>query len=415
MTFARRNRKQVSARSAVADSVLSESVLAESAQTAVAKIQADSTLPASIRIAGAWSWRVVAVAAVITLFIYLVITLREIVVPFMVAILLAALLVPLVQFLVRHRWPKWLAVALAEIGLIAVVGGLVVLVVLQVRTGFPDLQKQSVVAYDNFKQYLFDSPLHLTNSDINRYLGQAWTALQKDSKVLVSGAVSFGATAGHVLAGMLLTLFATLFMLIDGRGIWAWVVRLFPKKARSAIDGSGRAGWVTLTNFVRVQIFVAFVDAVGIGLGAWMIGLFFGGFPLVIPITIAVFLGSFIPVVGALFSGVLAIFIALVYLSPVAALLMLAVVIAVQQIEGHVLQPFIMGTAVRVHPLAVVFAVAAGGFLAGIPGALFAVPVVATLNVMVGYVASDRWRTTPNPTLRQAVHPAPGARRETHA
>jgi predicted PurR-regulated permease PerM len=387
--------------------------VAASAAATAARQQADATLPVGIRIAGAWSWRVMVIAAVIALFIYLVITLREIVVPFMVAILLAALLVPLVNFLVRHRWPKGLAVAVAEVGLIAVLVGLVVLVVVQVRTGFPDLQKQSVEAYDNFTQYLLDSSLHLTNSDINGYLGQAWTAIQKDSQVLVSGAVTFGTTAGHVLAGMLLTLFATLFMLIDGKGIWAWVVRLFPRKARPAIDGSGRAGWVTLTNFVRVQIFVAFVDAVGIGLGAWIIGLFFGGFPLVIPITVAVFLGSFIPVVGALFSGVLAIFIALVYLNPFAALIMLGVVIAVQQIEGHVLQPFIMGTAVRVHPLAVVFAVAAGGFLAGIPGALFAVPVVATLNVMVKFVASGQWRTIPQPT--QAERPAARTRVETHA
>ena len=386
-------------------------------EATAAKQQADATLPVGIRIAGAWSWRALVIAAVIALFIYLVITLREIVVPFMVAILLAALLVPLVKFLMRNRWPKWLAVALAEIGIIAVVAGLVVLVVLQVRSGFPELQKQSIEAYANFKQYLLASPLHLTESDINGYLGQAGAALQKDSRALVSGAVTFGATAGHVLAGMLLTLFATLFMLIDGKGIWAWVVRLFPKKARLAVDGSGRAGWVTLTNFVRVQIFVAFVDAVGIGLGAWIIGLFFGGFPLVIPITIAVFLGSFIPVVGALFSGVLAIFIALVYLNPVAALLMLAVVIAVQQIEGHVLQPFIMGTAVKVHPLAVVFAVAAGGFLAGIPGALFAVPVVATLNVMVRYVASGHWRTITDPTLTptQAARPAARTRVETNA
>ena len=387
---------------------------AASADVPARRGQADP-LPEGIRLAGAWSWRILAIVAVIAVFIYLIITLREIVVPFMVAILLAALLVPFVQFLVRHGWPKALAVAVAEVGLIAVVAGLVVLIVVQVRSGFPDLQKQTINAYANFRQYLLDSPLHLTNSDINGYLGQAWTAIQKDSQVLVSGAVTFGTTAGHVLAGMLLTLFATLFMLIDGKGIWAWVVRLFPKKARPAIDGSGRAGWVTLTNFVRVQIFVAFVDAVGIGLGAWIIGLFFGGFPLVIPITIAVFLGSFIPVVGALFSGVLAIFIALVYLNPFAALLMLAVVIAVQQIEGHVLQPFIMGTAVKVHPLAVVFAVAAGGFLAGIPGALFAVPVVATLNVMVNYVASGRWRTTPDPTLSRAVRPSPATRTETNA
>ena len=359
-----------------------------------------------MRIAGEWSWRILAVVGVTAVFIYLIIQLRGIVVPFMVAILLAALLVPLVQFLQRHGWPKGLAVAVAEIGLIAVVSGLVVLVVLQIRSGFPDLQRQTLQAYDDFKQFLLNSPLHLTESDISDYLGQAWAAIQKDSEALVSGAVSVGSSAGHFLAGLLLTLFATLFMLIDGRGIWAWFVRLFPRRARRAIDGSGRAGWVTLTNFVRVQIFVAFVDAVGIGLGAYILGLFFGGFPLVIPIAVAVFLGSFIPVVGAILTGVLAVFIALVYLNPFAALLMLAIVILVQQIEGHVLQPFVMGTAVKVHPLAVVFAVAAGGFLAGIPGALFAVPVVATLNVMVNYIARGDWRSHPDPTLKDALRNA---------
>jgi predicted PurR-regulated permease PerM len=371
-----------------------------------ARQDTDATIPHGIRIAGAWSWRVLAVAGVVALFIWLVIRLREIVVPFMVAILIAALLVPLVNFLVRHRWPKWAAVALAEVGLLAVVTGLILLVVFQVRGGFPDLQRQSVEAYANFKAYLLASPLHLTEADINGYLGQAWSSIQKDSQILLSGAVSVGSTAGRFLAGVLLTLFATLFMLIDGRGIWNWVVRLFPRKSRLAINGSGQAGWVTLTNFVRVQILVAFVDAIGIGLGAFILGLFFGGFPLVIPIAIAVFLGSFIPVVGAVLTGVLAVFVALVYLNPLAALIMLGIVILVQQIEGHVLQPFIMGSAVKVHPLAVVFAVAAGGFLAGIPGALFAVPVIATLNVMISYIASGEWKIEPNPDLKDALRNA---------
>ncbi|MEO7122617.1 MAG: AI-2E family transporter [Lacisediminihabitans sp.] len=371
-----------------------------------AEFSGDQVVPRGVKIAGAWSWRILAIVAVIALVGYLVVQLREIVVPFMVAILLAALLVPLVQFLVRHRWPKWLAVALAEIGLIAVVAGLVVLVVLQVRSGFPDLQRQSVAAYEGFKAYLLDSPLHLTESDITRYLAQAGAAIQKDSQVLLTGALSLGTSAGRFVAGLLLTLFATLFILIDGRGIWRWVVRLFPRKARPAVDGAGRAGWVTLTSFVRVQIFVAFVDAVGIGVGAWVLGLVFGGFPLVIPIAVAVFLGSFIPVVGAVLTGILAIFIALVYINPLAAVIMLGIVIAVQQIEGHVLQPLVMGNAVKVHPIAVVFSVAAGGFLAGIPGALFAVPVIAVLNVMVHYVARGQWRTSSYPSTKDVLHDA---------
>ncbi len=374
-----------------------KTALVEVPRPRVGDARADDAVPPAVRVAGAWAWRLLAIAAALGLLIFLIVQLRGIVVPFLVATLLAALLVPFVGFLRRHRWPKWLAVAVAEVGIIAIVAGLIVLVVFQVRSGFPDLRRQTVLAFDQFKDFLLASPLHLTEKDITGYLDQASTALQQDSQALLSGAVSVGSSAGHVLAGILLTLFATLFLLIDGPGIWAWIVRLFPRRARRAVDGAGQVGWHTLSNFVRVQILVAFVDAVGIGLGAWILGLFFGGFPLVIPIAIAVFLGSFIPVIGAVLTGVLAVFVALVYLNPFAALIMLGVVIVVQQVEGHVLQPFIMGSAVSVHPLAVVFAVAAGGFLAGIPGALFAVPLVATVNVMVHYVAGGRWRADPEP------------------
>ena len=160
-----------------------------------------------------------------------------------------------------------------------------------------------------------------------------------------------------------------------------------------------------------MQIFVAFVDAVGIGLGAFVLGLFTGGFPLVIPIAIAVFLGSFIPLVGAVATGAIAVFVALVFLGPIPALIMLGIVIMVQQLEGHVLQPFVMGNAVRVHPLAVVLAVATGGLIGGIPGALFAVPVVATFNVMIGYIARGEWREHPHPGVSDVIPPTRGARR----
>jgi len=352
-------------------------------------------------VAGAWSWRILALAGVAALFIFLVTELRLIIIPLLVSILLAALLVPLVQFLQRHRWPKWLAVTVAELGLIAIVGGLVYLVIWQVRSGFPDLQEQSLIAWEEFKQFLLESPLHLTGDQLNAFGDQIWATVQRDSNVVISGALSVGSTAGHVLAGVLLVLFITLFMLIDGGRIWAWVVRLFPRRARPALDGSGRAGWLTLSQFVKVQIFVAAVDAVGIGLGAFFLGL-----PLVIPIAIAVFLGAFIPFLGAIVTGALAVFIALIYKDLFIALMMLIVVLGVQQLESHVLQPLIMGSAVKVHPVAVVLAVASGGYIAGIPGALFAVPLVATLNAMVLYVARGQWRADapgiPSPVLPPA-------------
>lgn len=369
----------------------------------VAAPASEGAVPPALNVAAAYSWRILTIVGGIAVVVFLIIQLRAIVVPFFVAVLVAALLVPLVNLLVRHRWPRWLAIVVAMVGGLAIVVGLIVLVVLQVRAGYPDLQKQSLEAYDNFKAWLLASPLQLTDADITAYLGQAWEAIQRDSAALASGIASVGSTAGQLLAGFLLALFATIFFLIDGRGIWRWIVRLFPRRARPAVDGAGHAGWITLTTFVKVQIFVAAVDAIGIGLGAWILGLFFGGFPLVIPIAVAVFLGSFIPVVGALITGALAIFVALIYLGPLPALIMLGIVLLVQQVEGHILQPLVMGTAVRVHPVAVVFAVAAGGFIAGIPGALFAVPVIAVLNVVVKYIAAAQWRTNPHPTAKDVL------------
>ena len=366
------------------------------------KREVESSVPLGIEIAGAWAWRILALAGVAVVFGLLVIQLNLIVVPFMIAVLVAALLVPVVQFLVRHRWPKGLAVAVTMIVTLGVLTGLIVLIVTQIRSGIPDLQDRSVAAYEDFKEFL-RTTWNINDTEFNDYLEQGWAAIQTDSQALVSGALSVGSTAGHVLTGALLTLFATLFILIDGHGIWNWMVRLFPRKARPAVDGSGRAGWLTLTTFVKVQIFVAAVDATGIGLGAFILGLFFGGFPLVIPIAVAVFLGSFIPVVGAVVTGAIAIFVALIYLGPIPALIMLGIVLLVQQVEGHILQPLVMGSAVKIHPLAVVFAVAAGSFIAGIPGALFAVPVVAVLNVMVTYVASGRWRAQVRPQIEDVA------------
>ena len=364
-------------------------------------VVADS-LPDGMMIAGAWAWRLLAVVGVLVVFGLVVIQLKEIVIPFMVAILVAGLLVPIVQFLVRHRWPRGLAVAATLVGAIIVVGGLIYLIVWQVRVGSSDIQTRSISAYEDLQDWL-NVTFNIDTEEFNRYLEQGWETIQANSSSLWSGALSVSSTAGHLLTGALLALFATIFVLIDGKGIWNWVVRLFPRKARPAVDGSGHAGWVTLTSFVKVQILVAFIDAVGIGLGAFFLGLPFGGFPLVIPIAIAVFLGSFIPVVGAVLTGTVAIFVALVFLGPWPALIMLGIVLLVQQLEGHFLQPFIMGTAVKVHPLAVVFAVAAGAGIAGIPGALFAVPLVATLNVMVTYIASGKWRETTRPGLKEAI------------
>ncbi len=353
----------------------------------------DENIPAGIRLAGAWSWRLVAIGAAIAVFLFIVVQLRLIVIPLLVAVLVSSLLVPLVAFLVRHKWPKGIAVALSLLGTLAVLGGLITLAATQIADGTTGLSTRLAASYAGLKDLLLASPLHLTEPQINDYLQQAWTAIQADSQVFVSGALSVGSSLGHLLTGLLLTLFSLLFILIDGAGIWAWIVRIFPRRARAAVAGAGTAGWETLGNFARVQILVASIDAVGIGVGAALLGV-----PLAVPIGVLVFLGSFIPIVGAVATGAVAVVIALLFNSWPIALAMLGVVLLVQQIEGHVLQPLIMGTAVKVHPLGVVLVVAAGSLLAGIPGALFAVPIAAVLNVMINFIHRGTWRAVPADT-----------------
>lgn len=365
-------------------------------------------VPVGMRIAGAWSWRILVIAGVVALFIFLVMKLTSIVVPLMVAMLLAALLVPFSNFLQRHRWPRWAAVALSEIGVLAILAGLIWLIWFTVRAGTPALVEQTLEAWESLKLFLLSSPLHLAESDIQSWADQLIASLREDTSSLLSGALSVTSSLGRVLTGFVLVLFTTLFILFDGRGIWHWVVRLFPVRARAAVLGGGEAGWITLSTFVRVQVLVALIDAVGIGIGAYVLGLFYGGFPLVVPIAIMVFLGSFIPVVGAVVSGAIAVFVALVFFGPWPAVVMLLIVIGVQQLEGHVLQPFLVGNAVKVHPLAVVLAVAAGAFVAGISGALFAVPLVATVNAIIVYIANGEWRTNPRPSIDDVVPPTRG-------
>ncbi|WP_286309961.1 AI-2E family transporter [Agromyces mangrovi Wang et al. 2018] len=360
----------------------------------------EESIPPAMRLAAAWSWRLLLVGAVLAVVIFLIIQLRLIVIPLLVAVLLGALLVPFVKWLMHHRWPKWLAVTVAMLGTIAAVAGLLTLGISQIVRAYGELEAQTLVAWDELQAWLLDGPLHITQAQVDDFIAQIFETIQADSGIFISGALSVGSTLGHFIAGMLLALFATLFILIDGRGIWNWLVSVMPRRSRAAINGAGEAGWSTLRNFVRVQILVATIDAIGIATGAFLLGV-----PLAIPIGILVFLGSFVPFVGAIVTGALAVFVALVFNGWVIALLMLGVVLLVQQIEGHVLQPLIMGTAVKVHPLGVVVAVATGSLLAGIPGALFAVPIAAVANVMILYVSSGVWKNQAPPpaTIRSPL------------
>lgn len=354
--------------------------------------EADEAVPLSLRVAAGYAWRLLLIAAAAGVIIWLVIQLKLLVIPLLVGILITALLWPVFEWMLRKRFPRWLAIVISLLGTFAIVAGLVWLVTWQVSQQWDDVQTKSMAAVEQFRQYLIDGPLHLSEKEIQGYIDQGFALIQEQAQLLWSGALAIGSTAGHVLVGTLLTFFVLICLLADGGGIWGWTTKLFPRDARPAVDAAARSGWRTVVSYAKTQLLVATIDSIGIGIGAFLLGV-----PLAIPVAVLVFLGAFIPIVGAVATGAVAVFLALVYNDPWNAFWMLVVVIGVQQVEGHILQPILMGSAVKVHPLAVVLVVAGGSMIAGIPGALFAVPLAAFANVVAVTLSSGSWRTGRQP------------------
>lgn len=359
-------------------------------------------VPRAMRIAGAWSWRICVIVLALIPIGWVVSQASILVIPVFVAALLAALLLPLYKRLLGWRWPKALALVATLLVLFVAVGTLLALVTTQLAGGLDldmaRLQQQYQVALE----WLRNSPLHVTEDQITAAVGEVVEWVQGNVSSLLSQVLSAGSTMVSLATGTLVTIFALIFFLLDGRRIWMFIVSLFPRPARAAVDGAAQRGWVSIGHYARVQVVVALIDAIGITLGALLLGV-----PFAIPIGIIVFLAAFVPFIGAIVSGGLAVLVALIYNDIWNALIMLAVVVAVMQIEAHILQPLIMGNAVKLHPLAVLLSVSAGSLFGGIAGAVFAVPLVAASKVAIQYIASEDWRGRPDPTKLDPEAPRP--------
>jgi predicted PurR-regulated permease PerM len=359
----------------------------------------DDGIPRGVRIAGAWAWRVILFIVAAYLLLKVIAVLRVVIIPVVVALLLAALFQPAAAALRRRGVNKSLAAALVlTSGIVIVLGGLG-LIVQTFIAQLPDLTRQVGEGVDEVQRWLAQGPLHLSQAQLSDDIQRLQQELAKNKGALTSGALNTAATLTEVLAGFFVVLFTLFFFLRDGGQIWQFLCRLLPRPARAPVARAGHYSWHTLVSYVRATVIVAFVDAAGIGIGLAVMRV-----PLALPLAALVFLGAFIPVVGATLSGVVAVLVALVTEGPVTALIILGVVIAVQQLEGHVLQPLIMGRAVALHPLAVILAIATGVVVAGVVGGLVAVPTLAVANTAVRYLAEH---PTGKPT---ADGEAPGTR-----
>ncbi|GIM90970.1 AI-2E family transporter [Paractinoplanes toevensis] len=342
----------------------------------------DDGLPRAVRIAGAWSWRIILFVAAVYLLLRVVVLLRIVVIPVAVAILLAALFQPVTAWLRRRGMNRSLASGLVLVGALIVVFGGLGLIISTVVGQIDTLGTQFGDGVREVQDWLAKGPLHISQQQVDDAIAQFQQSITANKGRLTTGALNTATTVTELGAGFFLTLFTLFFFLRDGGDIWRFLCRLLPRPARVPTARAGHYSWHTLVSYVHATVLVAFVDAIGIGAGLFILGV-----PLALPLAALVFLGAFIPVVGATVTGVVAVLVALVTVGPVKALIVLGVVIAVQQLEGHVLQPLIMGRAVALHPLAVILSIASGVVLAGIVGGLVAVPILAVLNTAIRYLA----------------------------
>ncbi|MDT5259716.1 MAG: putative heme transporter [Mycobacterium sp.] len=335
----------------------------------------DASVEPLVRKASAWAWRLLVILAAALALLWVVEKLEIIVVPVLLALVISALLVPAVDWIDRRGLPRGAAVALVLLGGFAIFGGILTFVIIQFVDGLPDLTDQVTRSIESTRRWLIEGPLHLRSEQISGAGNAAIQALHNNQANLTSGALATAATVTEIVTAAVLALLTLIFFLYGGRNIWHYVTKVFPVDARERVREAGRAGYGSLIGYVRATFLVALTDAAGVGAG-----LAFMGIPLALPLASLVFLGAFIPLVGAVIAGSLAIVVALLSKGIVYALFTLVLLIAVNQVETHLLQPLVMGRAVSIHPLAVVLAIAAGGVLAGIVGALLAVPTVAFLN-----------------------------------
>nr|WP_231980084.1 AI-2E family transporter [Tessaracoccus coleopterorum] len=301
--------------------------------------------------------------------------------PVLLALLVTSVLWPLTARLRSWGVPYALGAIISMLLGIGIIGGLIGLIAPSVAHQWDDLRTQSLDGIRRIQTWLAGPPLNINDDEINRYITQAVSWLQDRSGDIVTSLVNIGGSVGSGVVTLLTMLIITFFMLKDGSKFVGWVRGLVGRRAGFHATELLTRLWSTLSGYIRTQAVVSFVDAFFIGLGAFVLGV-----PLAFPIAVLTFMAGFIPIVGAVTAGTIAVLVALVSNGLTTALLVLAVVLGVQQLEGHILQPLLQSRVMQLHPVIVLLAVLLGSSWAGIVGAFLAVPVAASAAVLVRYL-----------------------------
>ncbi|WP_221326775.1 AI-2E family transporter [Actinoplanes sp. L3-i22] len=332
--------------------------------------------------------------------------------PLVVALLLTTLTWPPVRYLRRKGWPPALAASLVTILFLALIAGIVVLIVVPVSGQAGQLGQGVVDGIQTVRDWASGPPLNISDAQVDNGLNTAIDKVQASVGSIANATLSGVSTVVNGLVTTILALFLMFFFLKDGPRFLPWLSRQLPGRLAADVPEIAGRSWNTLGSFVRSQAFVGLLDAVFIGIGLWITGV-----KLVLPLAVLTFVTAFIPIVGAVFAGLVAVLIALVFSGWVKALIVLGIILLVQQLEGNVFQPMIQSRGLGLHAAVVLLAVTLGGNLAGIVGSLLAVPVAALIAVTWNYIREQLSDpapevvedAVPDPVPSPAAEPAVGA------
>jgi len=333
-----------------------------------------------LQIAAAWALRFLIVVAALFVLLNMLNAVSLVTITVIVAVMICALLQPAVGWLTRHRVPRTMAAILVFVLGTTTFVGAAWFVVQQVSANSSELGGQLLDAVRTIRNWLVTGPPRMSENRVNQLVDDLTTTITENRASLAQGAFATANSALLVVSGTVFCLFATLFLLTDDGGIWRWVVRLFPSQNQATVSHAGTVAWRTLIKYMRSTVLLALINSL-----TMVVVMLVARMPLVVPLGVLLFLGSMIPLIGMLVAGVVVVLVALVTKSLVMALVMALALFLTVQLEGNLLNPFILGKAVQIHPLGILIGVTAGTILGGIFGAFIAVPLVAVLN----NVASD--------------------------
>jgi predicted PurR-regulated permease PerM len=334
-----------------------------------------SRVPSWLATAAAWSWRLLLLAIAIYLISRVLGILYIVVVPCIAALLITALLQPLAYRMRHAGLPAMAATWITLLVVLVVLGGVVTLIANRVSADYPTVLAEAKHTTAQVQSWLAGPPFHVKNSDLQKFLNNIPSYLSKHKALVEGTVVTGGKIASEFFGGLVLMLFVTFFLIKDGDRIWNWLLRAMRTDTARRVDRAGHASWQVLVYYMRGTVVVAAIHAVVIGVALWIMGV-----PLALPLAVLVFVAAFIPLVGLLIAGALAILVTLATKGWIAAVILLGILIIEDQLEAHLLQPQVVGKMIRLHPLAVILSLAVGAVLAGIPGAVVAVPIVAVIT-----------------------------------